>query len=325
MIDTPTTFILGAGASKPYGYPTGFGLRWDIILHFERQLKQILLESRTSSTISQPDLFQAKEFVEEFHHSNIFSIDKYLSLNPRYSHIGKIAIAISILEAEKKSFYSKHLNKEFNSNDWYSLLFNRMIDSLTKPEDYTKFAENKVSFITFNYDRSLDHFLYEKFIYSFGEKKNEYESFLQEPNNKIIPFKIIHVYGQIEKLHWHGGMRFKPKPFIKGFEQMASNLRVIGERSDEVKHDIAEILKNSKRIFFLGFGYADENLNAINFPGTYDQDQLIYGTAFGMSEKRIEEAKRKLSKNFPSYLKTSGSLNPFIEDLNCYQLLDKYL
>jgi hypothetical protein len=27
MIDTETVFILGAGASKPYGYPTGYELK----------------------------------------------------------------------------------------------------------------------------------------------------------------------------------------------------------------------------------------------------------------------------------------------------------
>jgi len=34
MIDTPTLFILGAGASKPYGYPTGAELRTDIVKQF---------------------------------------------------------------------------------------------------------------------------------------------------------------------------------------------------------------------------------------------------------------------------------------------------
>ena len=31
MIDTPTRFILGAGASFPYGYPTGAELRAQIV------------------------------------------------------------------------------------------------------------------------------------------------------------------------------------------------------------------------------------------------------------------------------------------------------
>ena len=31
MIETPTLFVLGAGASKPYGYPTGPELRSEIV------------------------------------------------------------------------------------------------------------------------------------------------------------------------------------------------------------------------------------------------------------------------------------------------------
>lgn len=46
MINTPTVFILGAGASVPYGYPTGASLRASIIRNFCNDLQQLLMVSK---------------------------------------------------------------------------------------------------------------------------------------------------------------------------------------------------------------------------------------------------------------------------------------
>jgi hypothetical protein len=43
--------------------------------------------------------------------------------------------------------------------DWYKELFNLMDEKLRGPDAYLDFKENKVDFITFNYDRSLEYFL----------------------------------------------------------------------------------------------------------------------------------------------------------------------
>ena len=42
MIGDETVFILGAGASAPYGYPIGGGLRDDICLNFKSDMSALL-------------------------------------------------------------------------------------------------------------------------------------------------------------------------------------------------------------------------------------------------------------------------------------------
>ncbi len=41
MIRTPTLFILGAGASRPFGYPTGNDLRHKILFGESENIKEI--------------------------------------------------------------------------------------------------------------------------------------------------------------------------------------------------------------------------------------------------------------------------------------------
>lgn len=42
MISEDTVFVLGAGASAPYGYPIGSELRDDVCLNFMKDMKSLL-------------------------------------------------------------------------------------------------------------------------------------------------------------------------------------------------------------------------------------------------------------------------------------------
>ena len=95
-------------------------------------------------------------FIKNFNQSSLKSIDQYLAINPRhYKDIGKFAITISILKHENKSCFNEKVSD--NKEDWYNLLYNRMVKNCKNPDDYKKFFNNKVAFITFNYDRSLEY------------------------------------------------------------------------------------------------------------------------------------------------------------------------
>jgi hypothetical protein len=325
MIDTPTLFILGAGASKPYGYPTGFELRVDIIRNFENRLSESLNKSQITGLDYDQHIVLAREFINKFSKSNIYSIDKFLSLNPFFAEIGKLSIVMSILESERQCKFTDDLNPSFNNEDWYSLLFNRMISNCNQPEDFIKFSNNNVSFITFNYDRSLGHFIYEKFLNSFWQSKDNFERNLCEKDCKtIIPFPIIHVYGFVDKNQWHGGFPWKTELHFKKIKSLSNNIKIISERTEIEKNKIEYEITKAKRIFFLGFCYADENLNAINCTDLINQKQRIYGTAKGMTAKEIAAVRSKLTHNFADYLKKNPG-NPFIDDRNCYELLRECL
>ena len=325
MIDVPTLLIMGAGASKPYGYPTGAELRTEIVTNFCSRLQELFeSDSSTKEHEKKKHLREAGAFIDVFDKSSVESIDKFLALNPFYSYYGKIAITLCILEKEKSSQFREALGPSAYSQDWYKLLFNRMITSFNKSDDFNHFRENKISFITFNYDRSFEHFLYESFLHAFWEKRHEFEPSLNKSNcHEYIPFPLVHVYGQVDELLWHGGRNYKEAFDFQTILKLSNGIRVIGERADHLKDEVSKLISKSKRIFFLGFGYADDNLEAVGLPGNVNENWEIFGTAKGMTEKEIQRIKSNFIKNFSA--KILSMINPRIEDKTSYDLLREYL
>jgi hypothetical protein len=321
MIDKPTLFILGAGASQPYGYPTGEKLRTDIINNYGNYYRKLKDVSQKDVPNVPHTYREIQAFVQIFSNSSITSIDKFLSLNPAAAAYGKIGITLSILNSEKESQFREKANPD---EDWYTYLFNRMMEGLKKPENYKEFSKNKVAFITFNYDRSLEYILYDSFYHSFYQSRNDIKNNIEE----FVPFPIIHVYGTVAKfntLDWpkHDYNNDYYDNYLL-IENLSKGIKVIGEErvGESVKDEVKKLLPAYKRIFFLGFGYAQENLDAIDLIQNIDAKWKIYGTAKGMTPKEIRSIKNRL----PIKKNTLGEgAYATIEDMNCYRLLREYL
>ena len=318
MIDIPTVFILGAGASVPYGYPSAAQLRLSIIRDFRHLYHSLLIDARIDDPTIASLLHQAQEFIDAFNRSSVESIDRFLSFSPSFTSIGKKAITLSMLHSEQKSVLREEMEPSGARQDWYKLLYNRMISELKEPSDFKKFRENKVAFITFNYDRSFDHFLYDSFLYTFSDSRREFEASIKE----YIPFPIIHVYGQVDKIKLEGGLDYKANYDFTMVERLSRNIRVIGERTNDLNDKIIKIITDYKRIFFLGFGYADENMDSIVMPQSVDVGSEIYGTAYDKTPKEIEVVRDVFRRSFA---KRKFSLRPQIENKTCYELLREYL
>jgi len=289
MFDEQAVIILGAGASIPYGFPSGKELRKRICDSFVEKLKKYLPHAQSSYYLHPDILFKAEEFVERFRNSSNISIDLFLSRNTNFRKIGKTAILLEILDAEAQSkFHEDVINAE---HDWYSFLFEQMTDELTGPENYN-ISPNKIFIITFNYDRSLEHFLFNSVINSFGD----IEQHLLIDELKKIP--IIHVYGKLADLHWQNktdSLAYGQNSDVLIPDNYLTNINVIYEDRDREKYkNIHAMIADSKYIYFLGFGYARENLQVLSLPEILKPNQHIYGTAFGYYEEEIT----KLSKRF---------------------------
>ena len=162
MISNGIVFILGAGASVPYGYPIGSQLRDDICLNFKKDMTGHK-ESSGGDYGPLKDLIQlVDDFVERFQNSRIRSIDKWLSLNEGYKDIGKLAIVNAIVKREnRRQLMFEGRDKSF---DWFSVLFNEMMVGVAMPHH---FSYREVCFITFNYDRVFEHLFFESFRNTF--------------------------------------------------------------------------------------------------------------------------------------------------------------
>ena len=132
MIEEKTLFILGAGASIPYGFPSAQGLRESTIKKFENLISELLHKSTYSESIqAERTLKQVRAFQEKFYLSNIKSIDYFLMRNPSFLDVGKSAIYIQLLKSESESKFAEDSYQK--NSDWYFHLFNRILSKTKIP------------------------------------------------------------------------------------------------------------------------------------------------------------------------------------------------
>jgi hypothetical protein len=281
MITKPTVFVLGAGTSMPYGFPSGSHLVREICnvttddpLEYDSSLKleeteiadltkDVLLLKRKDIGQVLRNFFgrsQTEEFGRALHFSQRYSIDAFLERRPEYMDIGKWAIALFILRKEIKS----HLfDAKFQNEGCYRYLIDRM------DTKWDQFSENKVSFITFNYDRSLEEYLFTTIQKTYG--KNETEC-----AEMIGKLPIIHVHGSLGKLPWQDTNGIPYGANLEKYDERlgvanaaagnsSKQIKVIPENqsTSEELDEAYRLLSEADRIYFLGFSYHSTNLKRL--------------------------------------------------------------
>jgi len=321
MINQKTVFILGAGSSYPYGYPLGEQLRIEICERFPMDYQNWLEnapkipELRRSEEEIKLMVQFAHDFVQKFDDSHTKSIDLFLAGNKDFERLGKLAIIFRILFAEHDSDFG-HRSK-IPDQDWYFWLFNQMRNEIVKQEDYSRFCENTISFVTFNYDRSLEHFLFTSLNNSFNAISYE------EITKQMNAIKIVHVFRPIAPLEWQDrqrGIEYK-RPINSIFvEALAQHLKIIYDESESPELKEAQgLIQEADRIFFLGFGYAPENVSILKLSEILNK-QRIYGTALGLTNRERVEIESRLRSM------TNGAKGSVvIADTDCLMLLRTYL
>lgn len=104
---------------------------------------------------------------------------------------------------------------------------------------------------------------------------------------------------------------------------MKNNIKLIHERIDLDHREIERAMRNASRFYFLGFGYAEENLDILKIRSFFDGEQKIYGTAVGMTEKEISEKRDYFRIYFKE--KQTNESNPIIKPVDSYKLLREWL
>jgi hypothetical protein len=305
VINKRTVFVLGAGASCPYGYPSGSELRSLILYNagsynggFLSSYIDFLNRENLDKSTKDTKLKQVKQFIETFKGA-VKSIDVFIANNPKSAPTGKYIIAFEIFRAEKESRFREEIQSEkerldshdnkkyvrgragFYGDDWYSYLFKRITDSLVGKDALPDFSNGNISFITFNYDRSLEYFFYDslKCLYSEVSEDDRITQTLKQ-------LKILHVYGQIAPLKWQNPsdyVDYNPQINESILQNSISNIRTVHEEKENPElTETHNLIKQAEQIFFLGFGYAPENLEILKLPDRTKKATSIYGTTFGL-------------------------------------------
>lgn len=314
-------FILGAGASRPYRFPTGKELRREICFDFPEQYKIFL--SKTSLTPAKQEAYNsiAENFKDTFYKSSMKSIDLFLINNPQFKKIGKEAILFRILHAEANSKFREDVEDE--SKDWYMLLFDYIKSYLINLETRQK---NDISFITFNYDRSLEYFLYESVT-------NAYTNLVGiDIENELRKMKFLHVYGQIGKLEWQ---RCKKEELPYGYnidniniQNYTDQIRIIhDERLGSVIEEAKKLISDADEIYFLGFGFAPENLGILGIPEILEsnkKNRKIYATTKNFTDKERAQTIAIFNKSLQDGTSFDTHTDFGNEKWDCKRLLREY-
>ena len=289
MIEKETLFVLGAGAGVPYKFPDAQGLRDSIINNSYRKYAELDTQFSTGGGIevfNNWDNDNFNKFTREFLYFVNPSIDLFLAMHPEYVSIGKAAIVLALNEREEN--YSKIIRNQTNTYDWMEHLYsNFLIKGITnnKVEEVQKFKRNRVSFITFNYDRSLEYFLWTA-LNSLTKVINR-----EEVGELYSVIKIYHMYGDLGLFNdvINGERRSNPFGGIKHIGQLdyiSQNIKTIHERDALPNQDeVVEMFTKAERIYFMGFGFAEENIKALHLEKVKFDQKKIYLTGKGLEDK----------------------------------------
>lgn len=336
MFTEDTVFILGAGASWHYGYPTGEELvkrvkdkaksfAEDIsyeMLHptrrdgHGRRIPKIYNEQIPNFEFNngRNQIIQnCRVLAERISYSNAVVIDDFLSMqNEEIRELGKFFIAWVILDCEAQYFNLLRSSgiKNCNSNrngkdgplenckdDWCRFLLHEIVSGCQKSEDAScsnnshSLLDNKVKFITFNYDVSLEKAL--------SDGLNAHSDFFnQDEMGRFFDGRFIHMYGQVRENNL--SHNFQPIQVDWG-QNLDADLYAIYEASCMIrtienvdKQDEAVFkqartaIESAKRIFILGFGFDDRNCERLGFNNDFVSNsacQSICFTNYGDSDK----------------------------------------
>jgi hypothetical protein len=258
MITTTTVFILGAVASIPYGFPSGGELLTKICQ--KRPEEYTRFGCRENHTA---------EFLNALRGSDYNSVDAFLEHRPAFMDVGKIAIAWHLVTCENAG----HL-----SGDWYAYLLNNKLDCSLE-----ELGRNRFSVITFNYDRSFEHYLFKCLCHRSGRSKDDVAQVI----NKI---PVIHVHGRLGYLPWQEADSLVKRDYTtdeSGVKVAASGIKSISEKSLEESEEFRqahELMEKADRICVLGFGYHKDNMRRLLVPLA----KSVHGTAYGFTQAERE-------------------------------------
>lgn len=302
-----TVFVVGAGASTDFGLPIGSKLADNIRARLEIELAG---GWRLPGSILELNITPEVQAAAEDLRGGLVlarSIDRLLDSRndrPLVLEIGKRAIAALIGDAEGEDetatlalepvdplFIGEP--EEWNrnqiqdvlvkSNDsWLARLFGLLCEGVS-PSDANIVFEN-CSFITFNYDRCIEHYLGMAFQHVMNRSGSDAIKLTDQ-----IP--IIHIYGSLGPLPNSEGIGIPFAPLNGTIDESAGSIRTFTEGvPDKTRDEARNLIKQAEHVVFLGFAFDKLNIEAL-FDQPLTTDQLISGTVCGLNLsdfKRIE-------------------------------------
>jgi hypothetical protein len=329
-----TVFLLGAGASWHYGYPTGPDLVRKVVekaeivrsfceqaagspaasavVHFPKYLSDDASGTTPSDGLTgmrrlwDRGRLESQEFISRLLSVDPLVVDYFLGINPSLHRIGKLLITWVLLECEPRYNSEKGnvnrrdallrspeefdrqrargLNLSVFDDNWYRFLVHKLI---TNCVDSASLLSNKVQFITFNYDVSLEYRLFKALSAIALFEEPDITKFLNQPG------RFIHIYGKARSdaftdppdVKFPGILTPRPRPNPLGHEEVqlfqnykaaldtmydaSTGLLTIAPNEKTVSDEVLaarEALRNANCMYILGYGFDENNSKLLELP-----------------------------------------------------------
>jgi hypothetical protein len=343
-----TLFVLGAGASQEAGLPTGKELKSEIAKLLDIDVSDFGAPVRGDPQIWEAIKLHATQQNERSLDAycnaclrialampQATSIDNFIDAHPDNKAIalcGKLAIVRSILARELRSpmhYTVRQGPKRFEfgalADTWFNRFWQILSHRCTKATLAARFST--VSVISFNYDRTLEH-------YMIHALQNYWDCDQAEAVELLSHLKIFHPYGVVGHLPWShkqpaaefGVEKYGPLRLLN----YAAGIKTFTEKIDESSGEIASMRKrvlDAERIVFLGFAFHDDNMELIAASDAIERQvphTHYYATAHGLSASdcsNIKKALRRLKKHGGTFNDKYFRVN---KDVKCAGLFDEY-
>lgn len=240
---------------------------------------------------------EVSTFAKSFLRSRLASIDSFLARRSEFVDIGKCAIATLLCAKENQdNFYATGID-----DDWYFSLWNALVDNVHGAD---ALGGNKVRIITFNYDRSLESYLYSAIKHTFAFADSAALSALNQ-----VP--ILHVYGSLGKFGLVQNNETRPYSVNvdpSSLKVAAGSIKIIPEARNygESSQQMIEWFRWASQICFLGFGFDELNVQRLGFqqvaaswqPAGAKLPPDVFASTFKMTEAEIERKRALLGIGF---------------------------
>jgi hypothetical protein len=323
MFRRKTLFVVGAGASAEFGLPMGSLLARQITskmdIRYERGFEYVgtgdqrLYEQLAQAQRTNPDQWHPAAMRIRDGLPFAQSIDDFLDQrrSDRWVNLyGKAAICKAILEAERESkLYFNVLNRDepFDVSamaDTWLVKFMYMLCRGIPREDVSRVFE-RVSFIVFNYDRCIEHFLISALERAYSIKSDDAAAIVDK-------LDILHPYGSVGRLSQVAYGNSSANCIA-----LAEQIKTYTEQADEetVLNKIRGLVDTAECVVFLGFAYHSQNMQMLRTETA--NSKVVYGTTFGMSGADATEVQKSVAQTLkPSAINLDG--------LKCAGLFDNY-
>lgn len=316
MIVNPTVFVLGAGASEPYGFPVGsklaqrvcdlmprgIGARED-----ERDLNELREWELTPNGYDFSKKLAAQLPVD-FRESGCDTLDEFVQPpgNRKFLPLVKAGIAKILTSCENDNTLfpqapsqpqplfriqnNQVLHQQiYEDGDWMRYLFKTM-----RADSPEKFQQNQVKVVTFNFDRSFERKLYLMLQASYG---------LAQQNTvklaRAIP--ILHMHGRLGVEHWLDptGRLYGPSSTIREFQTIYNDIRIVHEEIPvERTEECRDWMDSAHTIVLLGFGCHPSNVRRLTLDQQRREKKNVFGTAYGLTSPEARRAQNLFAPNF---------------------------